>query len=73
VSELFASFDPDPIAAASIAQVHAATLMSGARVVVKVRRPDVSQTVDRDLDIAGRLAARPTAAISPACCTMSSW
>ena len=57
-SELFASFDPEPIAAASIAQVHAATLVSGARVVVKVRRPDVSQTVERDLDITGRLAAR---------------
>ena len=58
VDELFASFDRQPIAAASIAQVHAATLLSGARVVVKVRRPDVSQTVDRDLDITGRLAAR---------------
>ncbi len=58
VGELFASFDRKPIAAASIAQVHAAALTSGARVVVKVRRPDVSQIVDRDLDIAGRLAAR---------------
>ena len=58
VGELFASFDPEPIAAASIAQVHAATLISGTRVVVKVCRPDVSQTVDRDLDITGRLAAR---------------
>jgi len=58
VGELFASFDREPLAAASIAQVHAATLASGARVVVKVRRPDVSQIVDRDLDIAGRLAAR---------------
>ena len=58
VGELFASFDREPIAAASIAQVHAATLPSGARVVVKVRRPDVSQIVDRDLDIACRLAAR---------------
>jgi ubiquinone biosynthesis protein len=58
VDELFASFDRQPVAAASIAQVHAATLLSGARVVVKVRRPDVSQTVDRDLDITGRLAAR---------------
>jgi len=58
VGELFTSFDREPIAAASIAQVHAATLPSGARVVVKVRRPDVSQIVDRDLDIAGRLAAR---------------
>jgi len=58
VGEVFASFDPEPIAAASIAQVHAATLRSGARVVVKVRRPDVSQMVGRDLDITGRLAAR---------------
>ncbi len=58
VSEVFASFDPEPIAAASIAQVHAATLISGTRVVVKVCRPDVSQTVDRDLDITGRLADR---------------
>ena len=58
VNEVFASFDRTPIAAASIAQAHAATLMSGARVVVKVCRPDVSQTVDRDLDITGRLAAR---------------
>ena len=38
--------------------MHAATLLSGARVVVKVRRPDVSQIVDRDLEIVGRLAAR---------------
>ena len=58
VDELFASFDRQPIAAASIAQVHAATLLSGTRVVVKVRRPDVSQMVDRDLDITARLAAR---------------
>ena len=58
VDEQFASFDRQPIAAASIAQVHAATLLSGARVVVKVRRPDVSETVERDLDITGRLAAR---------------
>jgi ubiquinone biosynthesis protein len=58
VSESFASFDREPIAAASIAQVHAATLTSGAKVVVKVRRPDISQVVERDLDIAGRLAAR---------------
>jgi ubiquinone biosynthesis protein len=58
VGELFASFDREPLAAASIAQVHAATLQSGDRVVVKVRRPDISQIVERDLDIAGRLAAR---------------
>jgi ABC1 atypical kinase-like domain len=48
----------EPLAAASIAQVHAATLRSGARVVVKVRRPDVTRVLDRDLDIVARLAAR---------------
>jgi ubiquinone biosynthesis protein len=45
VAAVFATFDHEPIAAASIAQVHRATLTSGARVVVKVRRPDVRETV----------------------------
>lgn len=58
VDEVFGNFDRDPIAAASIAQVHAATLTSGDRVVVKVRRPDVNAIVERDLDIVIRLAAR---------------
>jgi ubiquinone biosynthesis protein len=56
--DVFAAFDREPIAAASIAQVHAATLTSGAKVVVKVCRPDVGAVVERDLDIIGRLAAR---------------
>ena len=52
---VFSSFDPTPIAAASIAQVHAATLRegpgagSGARVVVKVQRPTVAEMVAKDL------------------------
>jgi len=56
--DVFATFDREPIAAASIAQVHAATLPSGDRVVVKVCRPDVRGVVDRDLDIIVRLAVR---------------
>ncbi|HLI54467.1 MAG TPA: AarF/UbiB family protein [Acidimicrobiales bacterium] len=49
IEEVFASFDPEPLAAASIAQVHAATLRSGEEVVVKVQRPQVAATVRRDL------------------------
>ena len=58
VTEKFAGFDREPIAAASIAQVHTATLPSGDQVVVKVRRPDVTGAVSSDLDIVQRLAVR---------------
>ena len=58
VREKFASFDEVPIAAASIAQVHAATLPSGEQVVVKVRRPAAAGLVGADLDIVQRLARR---------------
>ena len=58
VDDVFAAFDREPIAAASIAQVHAARLTSGEVVVVKVCRPDVDGVVERDLDIIVRLAAR---------------
>ncbi|HMM47620.1 MAG TPA: AarF/UbiB family protein [Thiobacillaceae bacterium] len=50
-AELFAEFDPLPLAAASIAQVHRATLKDGTRVVVKVRRPGIEQAVRADLRI----------------------
>jgi ubiquinone biosynthesis protein len=56
IGVVFASIDEAPLAAASIAQVHAATLQSGERVVVKVRRPGVRAVVERDLDIVDRLA-----------------
>lgn len=49
LEEVFSSFDRQPVAAASIAQVHAARLHSGEEVVVKVQRPAVSETVRRDL------------------------
>jgi ubiquinone biosynthesis protein len=58
VDTVFASFDTTPLAAASIAQVHAATLSSDERVVVKVRRPDIDTVVAWDLDIVDRLARR---------------
>ena len=58
VDELFASFERVPMAAASIAQVHAATLKSGQRVVVKVCRPEAPAVVESNLAILERLAVR---------------
>lgn len=49
LEDVFSSFERRPIAAASIAQVHAATLQSGEAVVVKVQRPQVASLVRRDL------------------------
>jgi ubiquinone biosynthesis protein len=49
LAEVFSFFDETPIAAASIAQVHAATLLTGEEVVVKVQRPTVGDRVARDL------------------------
>ena len=52
---LFGRFDMTPLAAASIGQVHTARLVDGREVVVKVRRPDVVQQVNLDLDVLIRL------------------
>jgi ubiquinone biosynthesis protein len=62
VSELFASFEEAPIASASVAQVHRATLPSGAEVAVKVRRPGLDDLVKFDLSIM-RLFARAIALV----------
>lgn len=56
----FAEFDPEPLAAASIGQAHAATLWDGTEVIVKVRRPGVVEQVDEDLEILRELAATAT-------------
>lgn len=48
--ECFSFIDPEPLAAASIAQVHRARLLSGEEVVVKVRRPGVVEAVETDID-----------------------
>ncbi|MEX2476401.1 ubiquinone biosynthesis regulatory protein kinase UbiB [Marinobacter sp.] len=49
VSELFTEFSPDPMASASVAQVHAATLPNGQKVVVKVLRPGIDRVIKQDL------------------------
>ena len=61
-SQVFAELDPVPAAAASIAQVHKARLRRGdgsdAEVAVKVQRPGIRATVEQDLDIVLRIAAK---------------
>lgn len=57
LEELFASFDAEPVASASIAQVHFATLPDGREVAVKVLRPGMLDVIDDDLALMRRLAA----------------
>jgi len=54
---VFARFDPEPMAAASIAQVHRAQLKDGTEVIVKIRRPGIADTIAADLRLLARLAA----------------
>jgi len=57
VEELFAHIDEDVLAAASIAQVHRAELATGEKVVIKVKRPGLEQTVNEDLAVLRDIAA----------------
>jgi ubiquinone biosynthesis protein len=54
--ELFATIDPAPLASASIAQVHRATLSSGEEVVIKVQRPGIEEQIKSDTDLLFYLA-----------------
>jgi ubiquinone biosynthesis protein len=55
-ADCFASFDTEPIATASIAQVHAARTLAGDDVVVKIKKPGVEKTIQQDLEILELLA-----------------
>jgi ubiquinone biosynthesis protein len=57
LDSVFATFDPVPVASASIAQVHFATLMDGREVAVKVLRPGMLRAIESDLALLHRLAA----------------
>jgi len=51
LEKIFKNFDQTPLGAASIGQVHAATLMDGTRVVVKVQRPGIYDTMSHDIEL----------------------
>ncbi len=55
---LFSSFEEEPFAAASTAQVHKATMLDGTPVVVKIQRPNIDVTVKADLNVMNDLAKR---------------
>ena len=56
IDEVFLRFDETPLASASIAQVHAATLKDGREMIVKVVRPEIEKVMRRDLGIMRKLA-----------------
>jgi ubiquinone biosynthesis protein len=56
LGEVFAAFDPEPLASASLAQVYAAELPGGEQVVVKVQRPGIREVIRTDLEIISFLA-----------------
>lgn len=56
VDTLFSSFEEVPLAAASIAQVHSASMKSGDKVVIKVQRPGIRYTIRSDMEILSDLA-----------------
>jgi ubiquinone biosynthesis protein len=65
VEDAFASFSDEPVASASISQVHRATLKGGQHVAVKIRRPRVRHTVSTDIDIIYDLVALLERAYEP--------
>ena len=56
IDRIFSHFNEDPIAAASIAQVHTATLLDGTNVVVKVQRPSIKEHIESDINILSGLS-----------------
>ncbi len=68
LAAVFRSVDPEPIASASISQVHRATLHDGRTIALKIRRPGIDRTVQADLEILknlAQLAERRLPALAP--------
>jgi predicted unusual protein kinase regulating ubiquinone biosynthesis (AarF/ABC1/UbiB family) len=57
ISKAFTDFDPTPLAAASLSQVHKASMRDGREVVVKVQRPDIRDVIVGDLEALGEIAS----------------
>jgi predicted unusual protein kinase regulating ubiquinone biosynthesis (AarF/ABC1/UbiB family) len=57
ISKAFSEFDSQPMAAASLGQVHRAVMRAGRAVVVKVQRPGIREKMSEDLDVLGEIAA----------------
>jgi predicted unusual protein kinase regulating ubiquinone biosynthesis (AarF/ABC1/UbiB family) len=56
ISKAFSRFDPTPIAAASLGQVHSAALRDGREVVVKVQRPNIARQIAEDFEVLAQIA-----------------
>jgi ubiquinone biosynthesis protein len=56
MSNAFSHFDSEPVASASLGQVHRATLRDGRKVAVKVQRPDIRDQINRDMDAIEKIA-----------------
>jgi ubiquinone biosynthesis protein len=68
VGEVFARFDPQPVASASVAQVHFAQLPDGREAAVKVLRPGIGSVIDKDIALLDTAAS-----LLEAVCSASTW
>lgn len=66
IKEVFASFEDEPVASASLSQVHRATLPNGDVVAVKVQRPGIAKVISVDLEIITNLASMMEAGVQQA-------
>ncbi len=57
LSDAYSSFDPNPVASASLSQVHKATLIDGTSVAVKIQRPGIKKIIESDMEILRDIAA----------------